>query len=275
MSDDFIGPVIPPQLLKNTNDEDEETNDLYGPVLPPSLKASESTVAKEKAAGPTIGPQLPAALANRTTVSQSSDEDDSDDDDDDDDGGFVIGPQPYQGDDNALHMSSLQRQFEDRADRMRKRLCGSEEETPAEREEWMIQPPPKLTKAFGLGPRKFNAKAAPVDTDNSLWTSVPGKPSQSKAVEKPEQEDIIDSTKDEMFTKVVDNFKKSKSESLMDIHKKNLKKQPKNSAPQERRPFDRDVDLDANRLDNAQRDAIVKRSRQLNDRFSAGKSKFL
>ncbi|KAJ6661703.1 hypothetical protein lerEdw1_013225, partial [Lerista edwardsae] len=64
-----------------------------------------------------------------------------------------------------------------------------------------------------------------------------------------------------------------RSESLMDIHQKKLKSksaQEKNK-PQERRPFDRDQDLHVHQFDEAQKKALIKRSRDLNTRFSHSK----
>lgn len=43
----------------------------------------------------------------------------------------------------------------------------------------------------------------------------------------------------------------------------------------ERRPFSRDIDLKVNRFDEAQKKSILKKAQLLDDRFSAGKSKFL
>lgn len=42
-----------------------------------------------------------------------------------------------------------------------------------------------------------------------------------------------------------------------------------------RRPFSRDIDLKVNRFDEAQKKAIFKKAQLLDDRFSAGQSKFL
>lgn len=59
----------------------------------------------------------------------------------------------------------------------------------------------------------------------------------------------------------------------MDIHHKKLKSkatEDKNK-PQERIPFDRDKDLKVNRFDDAQKKALIKKSRELNTRFSHGK----
>lgn len=43
----------------------------------------------------------------------------------------------------------------------------------------------------------------------------------------------------------------------------------------ERRPFSRDIDLKVNRFDEAQKKSILKKAQLLDDRFSAGHSKFL
>lgn len=64
------------------------------------------------------------------------------------------------------------------------------------------------------------------------------------------------------------------SESLMDRHTKKVKKE-KSKKPEERRPFDRDLDLQVNRFDDAQKAAMLKKAGQLNDRFSRGGQKFL
>jgi Protein of unknown function (DUF3752) len=47
------------------------------------------------------------------------------------------------------------------------------------------------------------------------------------------------------------------------------------SKPKERKPFDRDEDLKTNQLDDARRKALIKRSQELNSKFSIGSKKFL
>ena len=77
-----------------------------------------------------------------------------------------------------------------------------------------------------------------------------------------------------------DDEKKSekRQKSLMELHQKKLnkkkrkeeKERKKIGKPVERRPFDRDVDLQANRFDAARKKSIVMKARELNDRFSRG-----
>ncbi|KFW85306.1 GPALPP motifs-containing protein 1, partial [Manacus vitellinus] len=69
-------------------------------------------------------------------------------------------------------------------------------------------------------------------------------------------------------------FQESKrSESLMDIHQKKLKSKAseEKTKPQERRPFDRDQDLKVNRFDEAQKKALIRKSRDLNSKFEHSK----
>lgn len=74
--------------------------------------------------------------------------------------------------------------------------------------------------------------------------------------------------------------KKQKKEKHKEKKKKKEEKEKKKNKKDkdlERRPFDRDVDLKVNRMDEVQRKAIIKRSQQLTGRFGHGSStgKFL
>ena len=55
---------------------------------------------------------------------------------------------------------------------------------------------------------------------------------------------------------------------LFSLQKKD--KEKGKDQPKERRPFDRDLDLQVNKLDEAQRRAIIKRSQELGSRFKSG-----
>lgn len=55
----------------------------------------------------------------------------------------------------------------------------------------------------------------------------------------------------------------------------NLQKEKEEGKSEERRPFDRNIDLQANRFDEGQKKAILKKAQLLDDRFSSGRSKFL
>lgn len=52
-------------------------------------------------------------------------------------------------------------------------------------------------------------------------------------------------------------------------------KEAKEAGKPARRPFDRDVDMQVNKFDEAQKKSILKKAQLLNDRFSRGESKYL
>lgn len=51
------------------------------------------------------------------------------------------------------------------------------------------------------------------------------------------------------------------------------KEKEKADKPVERRPFDRDADLEVNRFDDAQKQRLLKKSQELNTRFSHSKDR--
>ena len=71
------------------------------------------------------------------------------------------------------------------------------------------------------------------------------------------------------------------TDSLVEIHDKEKTKRRKkeiaagNGRKDERRAFDRDIDLQANRFDEAAKKAMLKNARKLNDKFSSGNHKYL
>lgn len=71
------------------------------------------------------------------------------------------------------------------------------------------------------------------------------------------------------------NQDSKRSESLMSLHTKTMKEKAKEKAdtPVERRPFDRDADLEVNRFDEAQKQRLLKKSQELNTRFSHSKDR--
>lgn len=61
----------------------------------------------------------------------------------------------------------------------------------------------------------------------------------------------------------------------MSMHTKSMNEKSKEKAnkPVERRPFDRDSDLQVNRFDDAQKQRLLKKSQELNTRFSHSKDR--
>ncbi|EMP36753.1 hypothetical protein UY3_06074 [Chelonia mydas] len=172
--------------------------------------------------------------------------------------------------------SNVTRDFERRAQRMKEKLTSSDDDGSKQvsRESWMTELPPEL-KGFGLGPRTFKRRTDEKSGDKSIWTDTPAdrerkaqemqeaKKSTSKA-----DEEIVLSARDKRLAEQLSSYNDSKrSESLMDMHHKKLKsKAAEDKKPQERRPFDRDQDLQVNRFDEVQKKALIKKSRELNTR---------
>ena len=69
--------------------------------------------------------------------------------------------------------------------------------------------------------------------------------------------------------------KEKKSKKKKDKKEKKEKKKAKSDKAEERRPFDRDLDLRANVFDEAQRKLMIRKSQQLTNRFGHGSSQFL
>ncbi|KAF6209973.1 hypothetical protein GE061_015728 [Apolygus lucorum] len=162
---------------------------------------------------------------------------------------------------------------------------------PKKREEWMIELPDARRAEFGLGPRKFRAREAPDMSDRSSWTDTPEEKKRREelsrlgVVTEADEEDNTNSkllgiiARDKEMEKKAREKKKDKS--LLDMHQKELKKKKKKEEKErggkkeERRPFSREVDLQTNRFDEAQKKSIIKKAQLLDSRFSRGESKYL
>ena len=97
---------------------------------------------------------------------------------------------------------------------------------------------------------------------------------------------MISLKRDQEMEAVANELKKKRgSDSLVELHDKDkIKKQKREKysdgtsgqhGANERRPFDRDIDLQANRFDEAAKKAMLKNARKLNDKFSSGNQKYL
>ncbi|XP_013823686.2 PREDICTED: GPALPP motifs-containing protein 1 isoform X2 [Capra hircus] len=278
--DDDTGP--PARKLRRNQDDDDDDDDegFFGPALPPGFKKQDDSPPR-----PMIGPALPPGFLKSTQKSDkgrsdpgqvssyfNSEETDSSEEED------IVGPMPAKGPVN----SSVTSEFEKRAQRMKEKLTKGDDDSSKliTRESWMTELPPEM-KDFGLGPRTFKRRADGKSGDRSVWTDTPAD-RERKAKEMQEarksfskkDEDYLLSGRDKRLAEQVSSYNESKrSESLMDIHHKKLKNkaaEDKNK-PQERIPFDRDTDLKVHRFDEAQKKALIKKSRELNSRFSHGK----
>lgn len=282
-SEDDTGPTAKKQRRNQDRDDDDDDDDddgFFGPALPPGFKKQDDSPPR-----PIIGPALPPGFMKSTQKNDkgrenpgqvssffNSEEAESGEDED------IVGPMPAKGPVNY----SVTTEFEKRAQRMKEKLTKGDDDSskPITRESWMTELPPEM-KDFGLGPRTFKRRADDKSGDRSVWTDTPADRERKakeiqearKSFSKKNEENIL-SGRDKRLAEQVSSYNESKrSESLMDIHHKKLKNkaaEDKNKH-QERIPFDRDKDLKVNRFDEAQKKALIKKSRELNTRFSHGK----
>ncbi|NXV11045.1 GPAM1 protein, partial [Cepphus grylle] len=257
--DGFFGPALPPGFKKQ---DDSPERPIIGPALPPGFrKPSQDTGNSRCSIGPCVSSEF------RTQVTDSSEEEED-----------FIGPMPAKG----PVESDVTEEFERRAQRMKEKLTSADSDEPKQvtRESWMTELPPEL-KSFGFGPRTFKRRADDKSGDRSIWTDTPAD-RERKAKEREEakkstskdNEEIVLSGRDKRLVEQVTSYNESKrSESLMDIHQKKLKSKAseEKNKPQERRPFDRDQDLKVNRFDEAQKKALIRKSRDLNSKFEHSK----
>ncbi|XP_053601264.1 zinc finger CCCH domain-containing protein 13 [Plodia interpunctella] len=267
------GPALPPHLK---NKFAGSSSDVEGPALPPHLKGSSKNI------GPSIPDDMRKVLADSKQAAvkyESSDED------------VGIGPLPSGAEEK---WTDAHKRLEERALDMKiRKLDGHslKSSNVKSREQWMLELPEGKAKYLGLEARSFRAKEGPDMSDRSSWTDTPAEKAR-KAAGIPKEEDAElalqreakarqISNRDEQQEMAVKKHKKKhkREESLLEMHQKKLKKkkkkEEKDEGKKERRPFSRDVDLQVNRFDEAQKKSIIKKAQDLNTRFSRGEAKFL
>ncbi|XP_064615271.1 GPALPP motifs-containing protein 1-like [Liolophura sinensis] len=269
-----MGPKIPVDVRKSSaraeSEEDSDEGGFMGPALPPGFKIS-------KAEPVLKGPMLPPGFANQSKGDNSESEEE--------DYMSIVGPLPQEMA-RGGQKSSVLEEFEKRATSMKDKLTKKDDDVPLARETWMLELPPEMGTNFGLSARKFRTNPSTKGGDRSCWTDTPadkarkeqeGKSGKGKSAESPETQ--IMSVRDKKIAEQVDKYNQNKrKETLLDMHQTERKKKKKEEKGEEanvRRPFDRDRDLQVNRFDDAQRKSVIKKSQQLNTRFSHGGSQFL
>ncbi|KAM9366226.1 GPALPP motifs-containing protein 1 [Symphorus nematophorus] len=262
--DGFFGPALPPGFRKQQSSP--ERPPVLGPALPPGFRRAAYDDDNDGEDGEGLpGPALPPGY-QRAESSSSEDED-------------VIGPMPAKGPTE----DSVALDFERRARRMKEKLIGDDTPEVLTRETWMTELPPEL-QHIGLGARTFKKRSGPENKDRSIWTDTPAD-RERKMRERLEGKKKGEAEKDdapklsrkdlEMAEKVSKYNESKRAESLMSLHTKTMKEKAKEKAdkPVERRPFDRDADLQVNRFDDAQKQRLLKKSQELNTRFSHSKDR--
>ncbi|XP_077988082.1 GPALPP motifs-containing protein 1-like [Glandiceps talaboti] len=289
--DRVAGPPLPPRYTASqsihpelpSSQTEQRMNDTrgsiaaqnyYGPALPPGYKKEEEQdTPLDLSSKPTYGAALPPSYHSNQKEIDEGNSESSDSEEDD-----VIGPMPNTGTCTDL---SVAKEFEARAQAMKNRLTGKDEPKAPQRESWMTELP-EYSKAFGLGARTFRKSAAPSMGDRSGWTDTPADKARkamekaeskpSKPSKEPEKKEM--SERDKQIAKQIEGFNKDKrSETLIDMHTKERKRkaQEEGANPNERRPFDRDIDLQVNRFDDAKKKRMMKSAAGLDSKFSHSK----
>ncbi|XP_069745734.1 GPALPP motifs-containing protein 1 isoform X1 [Narcine bancroftii] len=249
----FFGPALPPGFPKR---EQSPERPFIGPALPPGFRRSEKET----------------ELVAPSSLRMPPPDEDSDEE-------ALIGPMPSMG----IVESSVVADIEQRSKRMKEILVSGDMDDAQKqaRETWMTELPPVL-QHIGLGARTFKRRANGESSDRSIWTDTPAdrerkaqEMSEAKESSARDPEPPRLSERDKRLAKEVASYNEStRSESLLDMHSKKLKRkaEAEKNRPQERRAFDRDLDLQVHRFDEAQKKALIKKSKELNSRFSHGKS---
>ncbi|KAK7791423.1 hypothetical protein R5R35_014448 [Gryllus longicercus] len=283
----MIGPSLPAHLqskfleeLPTVVEEESNTKPIIGPSFPDHLKLNEEATQEKIDDEDMYGPALPPGFRPKTIpVEIKAKEDDAHESDED------MGPLP-EG-----HMSSsrIQHQLEIRAKQLRESMAMGERpenDTPVQRESWMLELPADRAPELGLKPRQFRMREGPEAGDRSVWTDTPADRERkrnnpkSKSPDRGALEHLAVMERDKAMQQLADEHSSKRgSRSLMELHEEKLlakrKKAEKDGEVPERRPFSREVDLQVNRFDEAQKRSILKKAHHLNDRFSSGQSKFL
>ncbi|XP_053980294.1 serine/threonine-protein kinase prpf4B [Hylaeus volcanicus] len=282
----FIGPCLPEidaqdltersdvdttsgndQIVLSREDSDGDADITFGPALPPHLiQQACSDETKTKIIGPALSNFAKFEDNKETEQAESENED-------------AIGPLPV--DHPALRTSNVYKQLEQRAQQIKNEKKDEDDSTLNQREEWMTELPPAQVSNLGLAPRKFRVRAGPDMSDRSCWTDTPAKRAEKQ---RQREEEVLNNlkkpptepTKESNETESGKSRKREKS--LLEVHQSKLEKKKKKEEKKAkltgqtiRRPFDRDIDLQINRFDQAQKNAVISKAQYLDERFSRGK----
>jgi len=298
------GPQLPPHLLKrreesrddvaeNKDSSKNEETEIYGPVLPPTVRPESEH--ENETESSTIGPQLPSGFKKSDNKSDNQNLSNSDSDDE------FVGPLPSL---SGSHKKSRRQQqieldLEKRASYiLNKGTINDTAENVPKRESWMLELPAEKAKNFGLGPRQFSKNTESKPKLDRSWTDTPEIKAKRAAMaasgqvqqdepqyDSKEDQDVLEYMaslkRDQEMERVANELKQKRgTDSLVEIHDKEKSKRRKKEIvsgnnSNERRPFDRDVDLQANRFDEAAKKAMLKNARKINDRFASGNHKYL
>ncbi|CAI2184326.1 13709_t:CDS:2 [Funneliformis geosporum] len=270
-----IGPQIPSSSIGEHNMKDEDNDRKLRNSLPAISEGTSSH--KKRVIGPAMMP--PPEYSNYQEYETEEE---------------IVGPVLPKdfnegNDDNGL-LKTI-REFEERAERMRKTLESNEQgDKPLQRGEWMLVPPE--TKFLGETPtnmrsRQFKKRAVnPNDNDNSLWTETPAEREERlkkqatstqkrKHVKDNEDDEPIKYSRVDLETSEKINEYNSiyRSKTLLETHAESYVKSRKwKEDDASKRPFDREKDvLGTRRMDLRKRQEFLDNAKGLSSKFGHGK----
>lgn len=267
------GPKLPSTACRGPDPRRQELSD-YGPKLPSKPPCLGPQKPEMSTSSYSIGPQIPCSSHEAKAESSSEDDDDN-----------TIGPMLP----GTISQTEAKRE-EAAVQRMQDKLDGMSKVDEPKRESWMTELPQLKAKKFGLGPRSFSKSTNPKTKQDKSWTETPEERARREAgLSKNDDDDAAHEQDDDVLEYMAslkrdsemekaskELNKKRGTESLLDRHSKKLKqKEKEDKKPKERRSFDRDVDLQANRFDEARKKAMIKKASNLDSRFSHGEKKFI
>ncbi|TEB30649.1 hypothetical protein FA13DRAFT_1630254 [Coprinellus micaceus] len=281
---DGIGPSIPAHLLQSTWKNREEDESV---MPPPAARPRQVPEAGPSSSRRVVGPTLPnyGPTYNPNTYGNVEDEDDSDED---------VGPKPLPA--GMKHEeSNAVKEFLEREERMRK---AREEKSAPKREEWMLVPPSSSDLLGNLDPTKLkkgrqfakSSQSSSGPSDMSLWTETPAErqkrledevmgrkrraadTAKGGAAEDPEKKRR--KKEEAQIKREVDEYnKKLRGPSLIDQHAKTTDgKKDDSEGPPIIWDHSRDMAIGGRLMDDDKRNAMVRESKGLGDRFSSGRS---
>uniref|UniRef100_A0A1I7UKJ9 DUF3752 domain-containing protein n=1 Tax=Caenorhabditis tropicalis TaxID=1561998 RepID=A0A1I7UKJ9_9PELO len=240
------GPVIPSLSEKEEKPEEPE---FYGPVIPGrEVQKKESDEEDEEDAANSYGPSIPSNFRPGPSLPAA---DDSDED---------IGPMP-------VSAGNEEKEAIERAYRivLQKEAEDEEKNYVPKREEWMTSVPQKLGN-FGLGARTF--KKGTASERDSTWEDAPGAKKKRKE-EMKTAKSVGLAAADARQAAIVEQ--KAAGPSLLELHQKKREEKVKEDVAGERRPFDREKDMEVRGLKPGGSKEAVDRMKEFQGRFANSK----
>lgn len=297
-----IGPCLPPHLQKIKDEEaliehseeiliEEEETAVSGPVLPAYLHHKDIPPI-ESESDDDFGPVLPPAPTKGPSMPPVDYQEGYEDEDDEIVGPAIpssmVGPMPPSRGSQISEEDQIQLQFQNRSEKMKRKLAGLDDDKPLQREEWMLELPSIRTGNAIVGASTFRKHEIAASTmGRSEWTKTPGQNGPSKKeIAEDDRKRIAAFAEYQKNLKMDKELQKVKSqskrsgESMLSTHMKKQKKlereeRKKAGGKKERVAFNRETDMQGNILSDAQKKAMLKKTMGLGGRFSAGAGKFL